>query len=76
MKSDIEITVAVELRCKECGDELSFEFDQYNEFEVEPCERCLKEASESGYDEGYQKGESDAQDHFDKLSSKEDEHDR
>ncbi len=44
--------ISVNIVC-ECGASLTAEINRYNdEITVEPCEKCLKKASDEAYEEG------------------------
>jgi len=54
----IEVEVAIELTCAECGDALVARAEErYGKhlFRVEPCEKCRQAAYDSGLDEGMER---------------------
>jgi len=52
--------IELELVCAECGEGLDVEQKQNRDLEVMPCESCIKDARNEGYDEGYSEGEAEA----------------
>jgi len=59
-----EIAVNIEVYCAKCGEGLCNQTEATKTrtrgepaFRVEPCEHCLKESRNDGYDEGYRDGQ-------------------
>lgn len=57
MKHDFEVTISLDIRCYECGDDLECEVDSHGDVEVRPCKTCLgaekDQAEQNGYEEGF-----------------------
>lgn len=54
-----EVTVDVELYCGQCGAaicHLGSGRRNSNIIDVDPCDNCLKDAEQQGYDQGYSDG--------------------
>lgn len=54
-------TLDIDAECSECGDRLAISLKRVNlvgdlVFSVDPCEDCLNNAKEEGYDEGAAEG--------------------
>jgi len=66
MKHDFEVTIALDICCYECGDDLECEVNTHGDLRVRPCATCLRaereDAEHEGYEEGYRDGEDNAQD--------------
>jgi uncharacterized metal-binding protein YceD (DUF177 family) len=45
--------------CDTCGERLDVTLNGQG-FYISPCQRCLREANEEGYSEGYANGQNDA----------------
>lgn len=66
-----EISVNIEVFCAKCGEGLcnqtEFTTTRYRgepSFRVMPCERCLAEAHDDGYNEGHDKGFEQAREQY------------
>ena len=60
-----DITIDLSIFCERCGDVLQAETkDGYHgakEIHAEPCEKCLDAAKDVGDDEGYERGQAEAE---------------
>lgn len=69
-----EVTVNIEIYCDKCGaglcNQSTFVKTRVREepsFRVQPCEKCMDEARDEGYQDGHQVGFQEARDQFEEA---------
>ena len=73
-EANVNVTVDFEAWCSECRNGIcnNFQNDRYgtNRFDVEPCEKCLKNKYDEGYKDGRSEMEDEMQEEIDSLKKK------